>query len=520
MSDYQIRFEPSPRRVRVELNGTWIADSRRALILHETRQPPAYYFPREDVKLDLFRQTERVTHCPFKGNASYWSISTGDAVAEDAAWSYDEPYDDAKPLREYISFYPDRVSAIYDGDDEIPQLALLKNEDTASLHPNTLAGWLLREAWQAPAPDALMDGFCRTLKAAGVPLSRMTIIIPTLHPQVFATVFVWREDSGVKTIYEPHDILHRPKFEASPFKPILRGAGGIRRRIEQPDVKLDFPVVRDLQAEGATDYVAMPFHFADGQLNVMSMTSFTKGGFSTSDLGRVYEVLPMVARLFEVHAQRRTAMTLLQTFLGRHTGARVLDGLVKHGDGEHIDSVVWFSDLRESTALSISMERGAYLDYLNRYFHCMAGSILESGGEVLRFIGDAALAIFPISSNWAGATGAAEACRRAIAAAKLASQRIEADNAAHPGRVPIRYGIGLHLGEVTYGNIGVPERLEFTVIGSAANTAARVESMTKTLGRNIVISASFADSYAGKLATLGKHRLKDVEGEQELFTLP
>jgi adenylate cyclase len=284
-------------------------------------------------------------------------------------------------------------------------------------------------------------------------------------------------------------------------------------------VKLDFPVVRDLHAEGATDYVAMPFHFADGQLNVMSMTSFAKGGFSTSDLGRVYEVLPVLARLFEVHAQRRTAMTLLQTFLGRHTGARVLDGLVKHGDGEHIDSVVWFSDLRDSTALSISMERGAYLDYLNRYFHCMAGAIMESGGEVLRFIGDAALAIFPIGGNWSGATGEAEACRRAISAAKLAAERIAADNAAHPERVPIRYGIGLHLGQVTYGNIGVPERLEFTVIGSAANTAARVESMTKTLGRNIVISAAFAERYAGKLTSLGKHRLKDVEGEQELFTL-
>jgi uncharacterized protein (DUF427 family)/class 3 adenylate cyclase len=516
MSDYQIRFEPSPRRVRVEFNGTWIADSRRALILHETRLPPAYYFPREDVKLELLRRTERVTHCPFKGNASYWTVSAAGTVAEDAAWSYDEPYDDARPIREYISFYPDRVSAIYDGDDEIPHLA----RDSSSLHANSIAGWVLGEAWRAQAPDALMDGFCRCLKSAGVPISRMTVIIPTLHPQVFATVFVWREDTGVKTIYEAHDILHQPKFKDSPFAVIMRGAGGVRRRIEQPDVKLDFPVVRDLHAEGATDYVAMPFHFADGQLNVLSMTSFAKGGFSTSDLGRIYEVLPMLGRLFEVHAQRRTAVTLLQTFLGRHTGTRVLDGLVKHGDGEHIDSVVWFSDLRESTALSISMERGAYLDYLNRYFHCMAGAIMESGGEVLRFIGDAALAIFPISSNWAGATGAAEACRRAIAAARLAVQRIDADNAAHPSRIPIRYGIGLHLGQVTYGNIGVPERLEFTVIGSAANTAARVESMTKTLGRNIVVSAAFAETYPGKLQSLGKHKLKDVEGDQELFTLP
>ena len=515
-ADYQIRFESSPRRVRVEFNGTWIADSRRALILHETRLAPAYYFPREDVKLDLFRKTDHVTHCPFKGNACYWTVSAAGAVAENAAWSYEEPYDDALPIREYLSFYPSRVSAIYDGDDEIPQLA----QDVHTLHGNTIAGWLLGAAWQAPSPDALMDSFCRCLKACGVPLSRMTVIIPTLHPQVFATVFVWREDSGVKTIYEPHDILSQPKFKDSPFAPILRGAGGVRRRLENADVKLDFPVVRELHAEGATDYVAMPFRFADGQLNVMSMTSFARGGFSTSDLGRIYEVLPMLGRLFEVHAQRRTAVALLQTFLGKHTGARVLDGLVRHGDGEHIEAVVWFSDLRDSTALSQSMERGAYLDYLNRYFHCMAGAIMEKGGEVLRFIGDAALAIFPIGGSWSGATGAAEACRRAVAAARLAAGRIEEDNQAHPQRTPIRYGIGLHLGQVTYGNIGVPERLEFTVIGSAANAAARVESMCKTLGRDLVISSAFADSYAGKLEPLGKFKLKDVEGEQELFTLP
>src|SRR3970282_933649 len=119
----------------------------------------------------------------------------------------------------------------------------------------------------------------------------------------------------VKTIYEPHDILQQPKFKDSPFALILRGAGGVRRKLEQPEAKLDFPVVRDLKAEGATDYVAMPFRFSNGHLNVMSMTSFRKGGFAVEDLGRIYEVLPVLARLFEVHAEHRTAVTLLQTYL-------------------------------------------------------------------------------------------------------------------------------------------------------------------------------------------------------------
>lgn len=517
---YEMRFEANPRRVRVEFNGTWVADSTRVLVLHETRCPPMYYFPKEDVQLDYLEKTAHTTHCPFKGNASYWTLKVGDVLAENAVWSYEEPYDDAKPVKEYLSFYANRVSAIYDGDDEIPHL----ERGAGSMHANTVAGWLIGEAWQSASPEELMGRFCRCLRDTGVPLARMTVIIPALHPQVFASVFVWREDSAVKTIYEPYDILQQPKFKDSPFALILRGAGGVRRRIEREDAKIDFPVVRDLQAEGATDYVAMPFRFSDGQLNVMSMTSFAAGGFSTDDLGQIHEALPMLGRLFEVHAQRRTAVTLLQTYLGRHTGERVLQGQVRHGDGEHIHSVVWFSDLRNSTALSKSMPQDAYLLYVNRYFHCMAGAVMEKGGEVLRFIGDAVLAIFPIagssSKNWGSATGAAEACRRAIAAAKLAGEHVAVANESHPDAPPIRYGIGLHLGDVTYGNIGLPERLEFTVIGAAANEAARVESMTKTLDRQVLISTSFADAFPGKLHPLGKYALKDVEGEQELYTVP
>ncbi len=506
-ADYELRFERSTRRVRVELNGAWLADSARALVLHETRLPPAYYFPREDVRLGLLEKSRLVTHCPFKGNATYWSVRVGGSVAEDAAWSYDEPYADAAPIRGLVSFHPERVSAIYEGDAEIPHLAR-QGESSPGI-----AGWLLSQAWRETSPERLLDAFCRCLQRNGVPISRMTVIMPTLHPQVFATVLVWREDSGVRVVYEPHDVLSQPKFQASPFAPILRGAGGVRRRMEEPDCKLDYPVVRELHAEGATDYVAMPFRFADGQLNVLSMTSFAPGGFSTAHLGAVYEALPVLGRLLEVFAQRRTAVGLLETFLGRRTGARVLDGLVKQGDGEHIEAVVWFSDLRSSTALSQSMERSAYLEYLNHYFHCMAGAIMEHDGEVLRFIGDAALAIFPVGDD------AADACRRALAAARLAGERVDADNNAHPARAPIRYGIGLHLGHVTYGNIGVPARLEFTVIGPAANTAARVESMCKTLGRKVVISSAFAKAYGGELVALGRHQVKDVEGDQELFTL-
>jgi class 3 adenylate cyclase len=478
-------------------------------VVHETRLPPAYYFPAEDVRMDLLAKTAFSTHCPFKGNASYWTLKVGDRIAENAAWAYEEPYREAAPIRGYLSFYRSKVSALYEDDVVVESLPV------EGAHGNPLANWLLKDAWKAGSSAELAEQFLRFLRDAGYPVDRCTVIMPTLHPQIFATVLVWRADTpGIRTVYEPHDILEQPKFADSPFAPIIRGAGGVRRRLEEHDCRLDFPVVRDLHKEGATDYVAMPFRFSDGQINVMSMTSFAKGGFSTAHLGEIYEVLPMLGRMFEVHAQRRTATALLETYLGRHTGERVLKGLVKHGDGEHIHAVIWFCDFRDSTPLSRSMGRKAYLRHLNRFFFCMAGAVLEAGGEVLRYIGDAVLAIFPISND------ESEACERAVRAARIAAKRIETSNSQRPDLPPLRYGIGLHLGTVTYGNIGIPERLEFTVIGAAANEAARVESMTKEVQKPLLTSAAFAAAYRGKLLSAGKHQLKGLEGEHELFTLP
>jgi class 3 adenylate cyclase/uncharacterized protein (DUF427 family) len=508
-ADYELHFDRPGKRVRVEFNGATVADSQRVLVLRETRLPPAHYFPVDDVAMELLSKTAHTTHCPFKGAASYWTLKVGNQVVENAAWGYEAPYREAAPLRGYVSFYPNKVSLVGSAAEEAAG-------SVSEPHANPLASWLLREAWKATSSVELAQSFLSFLRHAGFPVDRSTIIMPTLHAQIFATVLVWRADTaGIRTVHEPHDILQQPKFADSPFSPIIRGgADGVRRRLEDEDCPLDFPVVRDLRGEGATDYVAMPFRFSDGQINVMSMTSFVPGGFSTAHLGQIYEVLPLLGRMFEVHAQRRTATALLETYLGRHTGERVLRGLVKHGDGEHIHAVIWFCDFRDSTPLSKSLGRRAYLRMLNRFFYCMAGAVLEARGEVLRYIGDAVLAIFPTEDN------PTAACERALLGAQLAAQRVAEVNAANPERAPLRYGIGLHVGNVTYGNIGVPERLEFTVIGAAANEAARVESMTKELKKPVLTSAAFAQTYGGSLVSVGRHPLKGIEGEHELFTLP
>jgi len=161
--DYQLRYEPCPKRVRVEWNGEWIADSTRAIVLHETRAPPVHYFPAEDVRMECLVRTTHQTHCPFKGNASYWSLKIGDKVAENAVWSYENPYRDAEPIRGYLSFYRSKISALYEGDEETAFL----HKSGDAVHGNPIAAWLIEEAWKARSPEVLMGEFCGFLRAAG-----------------------------------------------------------------------------------------------------------------------------------------------------------------------------------------------------------------------------------------------------------------------------------------------------------------------------------------------------------------
>ena len=243
------------------------------------------------------------------------------------------------------------------------------------------------------------------------------------------------------------------------------------------------------------------------------------GGFSTSDLGHLHQVLPLVARLFEVQVSRRISRILLDTYLGSHTGHKVLEGLIKRGDGENIHSVIWFCDLRNSTGLAESLALETYLEFLNQFPDCMAGAILEHNGEVLKFIGDAVLGRFPIEDPTDPHPAAVE---NALDAVRDASDRIVDvnRNQTDPKIPPIEFGIALHRGDVTYGNIGTSRRLDFTVIGSATNEAARIEGLCKTLGNSILISGAFASSFAGDLVSLGHHKLRGVGEDQELFTIP
>jgi adenylate cyclase len=510
---YRVVVQPAGKRVRVVFAGVTIADSTDAVILYETRLPPVYYFPQKDVRMEYLQRTEHRTHCPFKGNASYWTIEVGNQLADNTVWAYENSLDEAKDIQGYLAFTWSAMEAWYEDEQQV----LEQRQDTTPSNLNVFTDWLLSDAWNAASVRELVHQLADCLFAAGVPIWRLQLLIRTLHPQLFATSYTWWRDSGeVETFGAAHDVLETREHKESPYASILDGAGGVRRSIEADRRQFDFPILKDLHARGATDYVAMPLLFSDGQINIITLVSDRSGGFSTNELGQLYEILPVLSRLFEVHALRRTAITLLDTYLGKHAGQRVLEGSIKRGDGENIHAVIWFCDLRDSTSLSESLMREEYLEMLNQFFDCMAGAVLDHGGEVLKFIGDAVLAIFPIEDP-----DSPEAAGHAIEAAQDAQRRIAVINqqGAVRGAKAIGFGVGMHIGNLMYGNIGTLGRLDFTVIGSAVNEASRIESMCKKLGQTILISDEFARHFPDDLVSLGVHTLRGVSAPQELFTL-
>lgn len=465
----------------------------------ETHLPPVLYFPRSDVDLSVLRRADRRTFCPFRGSATRWSLRLPSRTIDDAAWSYERPLEISRSIAGYIAFYEGVV------ENWIAEPGVLDTPSVQDLITELpLVEWVLREAWFAASAIDLTERLGQTIVDVGLPLLQLNVGIWTLHPQLAGTTYTWvRGGKGVR-------VSHTPRGQ----------------RLDVEDPEFHFPIMAELRAAGGTDYVAMPLPFSDGQVHTLTLTSDHPRGFSVADLGQVFESIPVLSRLYEVHTLRGNTSVLLDTYLGTRTGKQMLNGLTQRGDGESIHAVIWFCDLRESTSMADSMPSESFLELLNLFFDSVAGAILEYDGEVLRFIGDAVLAIFPFDDaaprSAAAAGEAARVCFKAIEAVREAERRVGEVNRARrdAGAPEIRYGIGLHVGDVTYGNIGTPERLEFTVIGAAANEAARIESLCKTLDTPVLISDDFARYFPETLVSVGRHRLRGVAGEREIFTLP
>ncbi|HUQ24844.1 MAG TPA: adenylate/guanylate cyclase domain-containing protein [Burkholderiales bacterium] len=382
-------------------------------------------------------------------------------------------------------------------------------EKTLNVH--AMVEWL--ESARPEMPDSFIASACQQMLAHGIAIARFAVFARTLHPNVAGRGFFWRAEkpTEVEGTVAEHDWMGSDAHLASPIHAIQATGEEIRRHLADPACRLDFAILAELRAEGMTDYYATPLPTITGEKLLASFTTRQPGGFSDAELAALRRLRAPFGRVAEILSLRRKAQNILDAYLGEQTGQKVLAGQIKRGDGEEIRAVIWFCDLRDSTPLADSMSRQAFLALLNQYFECVLGPVQERKGEILRFIGDAALAIFPIGNE-----PAAVACAKALDAAKDSISRMKKLNASRA--LPLRFGIGLHLGLVLYGNIGTPTRIEFTVIGAAANEAARIEALCKTLKVDLALSEQVARHVTGGLRSLGYHQLRGVGVPVEIFT--
>lgn len=381
--------------------------------------------------------------------------------------------------------------------------------------------WLATEALADPDIVLLFDQLCLRLREFGVPLDRAKLSWQTLHPLFRAEQILWRTGEAAQLVRLAHSSEGLAEaYLKSPFRHVLQsGLAELRRRLVGRDTPLDFEVLREFAAQGFTDYlltatrfrIATATYHGGSETGLMaSWTTKRPGGFGDADLDTLRRVQTALAIPCRAAIQQRLMTNLGDAYLGPTACRKVLDGDIRLGDGARIEAVIWFSDLRGSTRLSSVMPPADYLALVNRYYECTAQAVIDERGEVLNFVGDGVLSIFPVLDDGASAAAArAEAAvRRALASHKC--MRCEPS---------FTFGIGLTLGEVMFGNIGVPSRLSFSAMGRNVNQVQRVEKATAKLGCRVLATAAFVDVAHGHWRPAGTLNAPEFDGEVALFSM-
>jgi adenylate cyclase len=385
-----------------------------------------------------------------------------------------------------------------------------------SVYGDPLARWFVTEAVSITDTAELITAAGEQLAAAAIPLYRLAYFQRTLHPEFLGKGYFWRRGRGIDVTDAPHALLQDAEYLDNPLPLVFDQRRTIRVRLAE--VEPQAPILRQLKAEGATDYVALPLLFTTGHVDALSVVADVPQGFSATDLDRMFQLQFAFTRIVETHSLRDMAANLLDAYVGRAAGRRILAGEVKRGDGQTIEAVIWYCDLRGFTRASDRLARDTVIALLNDYFTAMGEAVAEAGGEILKFMGDGMLAMFPIASPAERAATAG----RAVWAAAAAAETINVLNLgrAASGEPPVRFGLALHVGEVMFGNIGASKRLDFTVIGPAVNYAARLERLCSQIDRPLIVSSAIAALMPeGALAPLGHFTLKDIDEPQPVYGL-
>jgi adenylate cyclase len=389
-----------------------------------------------------------------------------------------------------------------------------------------LASWLAKAGLEGRTETALVEGFCGRAVAGGLPLARALLLVDTLHPIHEGRAFRWEKEKPEATLTEYGRTAEgeaAERWRTSPLYRLLTSGESLLRLRVTAETEAEFPSFAEFREAKFTDYVAIINRFSeDGVIGEMDCvysywTTDRAEGFSDEEVGALKRLTPFLGLAIKSASLARIAETLVETYLGRDAGRRVLRGRIERGVADRIKTVLWFSDLRNYTRISDTSPPEEIIPLLNDYAEAVVSSIHRNDGDVLKLIGDGVLAIFPAGER-------AQACAAALDAAGAAQEAVAALNARRfeKGLPATEMYLGLHIGEVFYGNIGSKDRLDFTVVGPAVNEVSRIAAMCRSVDQPILISAAFAASVADErraFASVGRFALRGVGKPQELFTL-
>ncbi|XYK79245.1 MAG: adenylate/guanylate cyclase domain-containing protein [Labrenzia sp.] len=383
--------------------------------------------------------------------------------------------------------------------------------------------WLIGEALGDPDMTNLFAGLCERLRQCHVPVDRAILVWSTLHPMIEAEIAFWENGGEVYHEKIEHSEEDTEDWLQSPIRAVLINEEPmLRRRLANANAQTEFPLLKRLASEGYTDYLVIPTHMEIPAIKgeypntgiILSWATREEDGFSEDALNAIHYIQKRLALAARAVLQGHITKIIAETYLGSIAGTKVLNGQIRHGDGETIDAVIYYSDMRNSTAIADALGPEDYLKWLNTYFEATAGAVLQQGGEVLDFIGDAVLGVFPTQKE-----SLSEAVQRAITAADETRRRLHDINKTVSTGHKMNAGIALSTGRVMFGNIGVANRLTFSVIGQTVHAAARIEHLTKRIKSDVLMTSEIAEFAGDRAQNAGAYELDGFTDRQPLFSL-
>lgn len=381
----------------------------------------------------------------------------------------------------------------------------------SSIFMEKVADWLTKTALSGASLEQIVRGFCERILAAGLPVVRVHLSFAMLHPLYDALGFTWRAQSGLEIEGYRHSVDNNDVFLKSPYFQLLSNDLDYLRRKVPAEGPVEFPVFEDLRRDNVTDYIAFMQPFGDDSVQGMmgSWSTDAKDGFSEEMVAALMRLQNHLAVAAKMAVLDKLASNMLTTYLGMDAGQRVLKGQVRRGDGETIRAALVMGDMRESTSLADKESRQDYIDTLNQFFDALAAPFNRNGGQILSFLGDGFLAVYPCDRHREPSRAASQAAMTAVRHAQARMAELNSER-ARQGLPAIGYGLGLHIGNVMFGNVGLRDRLTFSAFGSAVNEVVRLQALTKKYEADVIASEAFADYCEGDWTSLGQHKLRGV----------